>query len=413
MLRKLARFGVPLLILAVSAGVAGYLKVTRSTISPTPPTERVWTVATQVATITNIRPEVRLFGEIVSGRTVDLRAEVAGKIVQATANLVEGGTVRAGEVVAHIDPFDYEAAVRQREAELVEARGRLRELEAQIEGARSLLKGDVEQVALRRRDVERRAQLKGSGAGTAKAADDAQLALSEAEQRRIDRAKEISRLEAVMDQQRAAIDRLEVALLRAKRDLSQSRIIAPFGGFLQSVETVEGKWVNTGDRVARLIDADRLEAKFYVSRGQFRRLMAGGGFEARPARVSWRGRADGRPYTAFIDRVGSEIDPATGGVNLYARIETGGTATVLRPGAFVEVQIADRVYERVVRLPATAVYDDTRIYVVRDGRLEAKSVDIVARVGGDVLIAGAVAEGDRIVTTRFPEIAPGLKVRMQ
>lgn len=413
MLKLFARIGIPLLVLALSIGIAGYLQATRPSVTPKQPEERIWTVAAVPVEVGNLRPEIKLFGEIVSGRTVELRPQVSGKIVQASANLLEGGIVRSGEVLIHIDPFDYEAEVRQREAELTEARGRLKELEAQLAGARSLLKEDVEQVTLRRRDVERRARLRGSGAGTVKSSDDAQLALSEAEQRRIDRRQEITRLEAVIEQQGATIDRLEVAVARAKRDRAETRVVAPFSGFLQSVETAEGKWVNVGDPIARLIDADRLEAKFHISRTKFRRLVAGGGYQGRPARIVWRGRADAAPYTAYIDRVGGEVDATTGGVNLYARIETGGVETVLRPGAFIEVYISDREFERVVRLPATSVHDDNTVYIVKDDRLEAKAVEIATRVGGDVIVSGSLADGDRVVTTRFPELAPGLKVKVQ
>lgn len=413
MLKRITRIGIPALVLVLSVGIAGYLKETRPSVMPKPPEERVWTVAAVTVQVVSIQPEMKLFGEIVSGRTVELRPQVSGRIVQASANLVEGGVVRADEIIVHIDPFDYEADVRQREAELAEAHGRLKELEAQLAGAKALLAEDVEQVTIRRRDAERRTQLRGSGAGTVKSADDARLALSETEQRRIDRSKEATRLEAVIDQQRAAIDRIDVALARAKRNLSETRVVAPYSGFLHSVETAQGKWVNVGDRLARLVDAGRLEARFHISRTQFRRLMAGGGYQARPARIVWRGRADATPYAAAIDRVGGEVDAATGGVSLYAKIDTGGLETVLRPGAFVEVYIADRMFDRVVRLPATSVHDDGVVYVAKHGRLEAKYVEVVTRVGGDVIVSGALADGDRVVTTRLPELAPGLKVRVQ
>ncbi|MBG06916.1 MAG: hypothetical protein CMM59_22905 [Rhodospirillaceae bacterium] len=414
MLRKILKFGLPLIVIGVAMSIAGYLKATKPVVEPKPLTERVWTVAVIPAKMENVRPRIKLFGEIVSGRTVDLRPQVAGKILRASPNLVEGGVVRAGEVIVDIDPFDYQAALRQRKAELLEVQGRLKELKAELSGAVTLLDKDKSQVALRRKDAERRAKLRGSGAGTAKASDDARLALSETEQRQIERQKEIRSLRAAIEQQQAIIDRLEVMVEVAERDLGETRIVSPVDGFVSSVETAEGKWLNVGDNVAKLIDANRLEAKFHISRTRFKRLLEGGGYRLRPAEVIWRGRSETKPYTAYIDRVGSEVDASTGGVNLFAKIETEGAETILRPGAFVEVYITDKVFGNVVRLPGAAIYNEDTIYIVEGERLASRKVRIVSRTGNEALatVVGLKDE-DRIVTTRLPEASPGLKVRIQ
>ena len=49
-----------------------------------------------------------------------------------------------------------------------------------------------------------------------------------------------------------------------------------------------------------------------------------------------------------MERVGAQIDAATGGVELFARIMDTETASHLRPGAFVEVAIPDQSYGNVV-----------------------------------------------------------------
>ena len=413
MRKNLLRIGLPLAILAIGLSFAGYLRATRPQLEPRQAQERVWTVAAVAVEIIDARPEMRLYGEIVSGRTIDLRPKVSGTVVLASPALVEGGVVRKGEVLIAIDRFDYESAVAEREAELAEAKAQRAEIEADLAGARALLKRDKEQEEIRTRDVQRRERLRGSGAGSVKALDDAKLAASEAVQRRIDREKSIKRNGAEIKRRKAVVDRLEVALKRARHDLEDTRIVSPFDGFIVGVETAEGKWVNTGDKIAGLIDAGRLEAKFHVNRTRFRRLQEGGGYNQRDAKVLWRGRAGAAPWDAVIERTGGEVDPASGGVNLYARIKIGGAETVLRPGAFVEVAVPDRIFEKVVRLPAAALHDGAKVYAVVGERLEARAVEFVARDGGGVLIRGNLEAGDRIVTTRFPEIGPGLKVRVQ
>ena len=108
-------------------------------------------------------------------------------------------------------------------------------------------------------------------------------------------------------------------------------------------------------------------------------------------------------------RVESVVDAATGGVNLFARLEGLDQHTNLRPGIFVEVNLADRPFLNVVRLPETALHGDI-IYVVRKSRLEPRKVTLASRIGDEVLVTGQIVRGDRIVITNFNEIGPGLRV---
>jgi multidrug efflux system membrane fusion protein len=83
---------------------------------------------------------------------------------------------------------------------------------------------------------------------------------------------------------------------------------------------------------------------------------------------------------------------------------------VLRPGAFVEVVIADRLYRQVSRVPETAIHDSDTVYVVVEDRLEARAVVLVGRDGDMALISGEIGVGEAIVISRFTEIGPGMKV---
>ena len=85
----------------------------------------------------------------------------------------------------------------------------------------------------------------------------------------------------------------------------------------------------------------------------------------------------------------------------------------MRPGAFVEVHVPDRLYRDVVRLPESALYDGDTVYAVVDGRLEPRRVEVVVRIGTQVLVSGDLAADDMVVTTRFAEIGEGIKVAVR
>ncbi len=404
----LIKVGLPILLLVVALAVVGVLKATKPEVQARQVEEKVWPVSVLTAKVSDESPRRRFYGEIVAGREAELRAEVQGRVITVDDNFIDGGIVAKGDQLVSFDSFDYASQVSEKEAELIEAKARSLELQAEYDGATALLKRDKEQAKLRKRDVARRARLIRRKNVSEKTFDDAKLALSEAKQRITERQLNIKKLRANIESQEATIKRRTVGLDRAKRDLLDTRLYAPFDGFLTSVSTTVGRYVSVGDTVAKLIQAGRLEVKFQVSNRQFSRMTGGSGFVGNTVSIAWRGATKKR-YLATIERVESVVDAATGGVNLYARIDGLSRKTRLRPGIFVEVFLADRPYLGVIRLPETAVHRDT-VYTVVNNRLQAQKVSIAARFGDEVLVRGPIENSDKIVVTNFNEIGPGLRV---
>ncbi|MHA1537489.1 MAG: efflux RND transporter periplasmic adaptor subunit [Alphaproteobacteria bacterium] len=411
--RRLRKIVLPLVIVALGVGFAGYLRATKPPVARNPALERVWIVSAQPVVLTNVQPKLRLYGEIVAGRKVDLRPLVAGRIVAVGSKFAAGGIVRAGDLLIQIDPFDYKSAVDERKAQLDESKARLEEYLSELIAEKRQIAGDKASLALRQRDAVRKARLRARGSGSVKSSDDAKLALAQAEQKLIAREQSIARLQARSKQQSAVIARMKVTLERAHRDLRETYLRAPFDGFLIEAAGAIGKRVGTNDRIARLIDANWLEARFQVSDEEFGRLAAGGGYRNRPASVRWVTGGKTFAFPATIERVASQVDAKSGGVNLYARIAGTNIGTVLRPGIFVEVVIKDQVYDRVMRLPVTALHGGRLVYVVVEGRLQARAVKIVARAGNDVLVRGALKVDEKVLISRFAEIGKGVRVEIK
>ena len=84
----------------------------------------------------------------------------------------------------------------------------------------------------------------------------------------------------------------------------------------------------------------------------------------------------------------------------------------MRPGAFVEVHIPDRIYEDVIRIPKSAVHEGGIVYRIEGDRLEPEKVKVVVRDGADLLIRAEISDDELIVTSRFAEIGPGIRVRV-
>ncbi|MEM1093532.1 MAG: biotin/lipoyl-binding protein, partial [Bacteroidota bacterium] len=76
-------------------------------------------------------------GTVQPTREVSLSAEVAGRLVSVSPSLVTGGIVRAGQVLATIDPSDYENAVVIAEAQVTQRRVEVAQAEEEVKLAQA------------------------------------------------------------------------------------------------------------------------------------------------------------------------------------------------------------------------------------------------------------------------------------
>ena len=410
-MRLTPKLVLPVLLVALSLAGAGYLRATKPKVDAEPEVEQIWSVRTAAIERRDHQPMLALFGELVAGRDVILRPDVTGKVIDVSPKLLEGGRFEKGEVILRVDPFDYQAAIDELEAEHREATARHAELSANKAMDVMALDLDREQFDLIARDVARYERLSGSRAASEKAFDDAKIALSRQKGTVQQRQQSIRMLDARLQQQDAIIDRLAVAKRRAARNLEETVIKAPFGGVVTEVGAQIGQQLSAGDVIARLIDDQRLDVAFQLSERDFGRLWEEG-LIGRDLTARWRLGTVIYGIRARIERVVSTIDPTSGGVTLHAGITENPDGAPLRPGAFVEIEMADRLYKDVTELPASAVFDGDTVYVVVDDHLQAEAVDLIATRGDHVLIDTDIEDGTSVVTSRLTGITEGLKVEV-
>ena len=418
-MKKFARIILPILVIAVAISAFTYLRATRPLAVPSPVSEKAWPVSVLEARMTDERPVIQEFGTVVAGSKVELRPLVAGRIIQLGKNFVEGATVRRGETLVIVDPFDYEIEVADKEAAVASSMAQLKEIQSDLRAQKRLLGIALEQVELRKTDLERKRKLRAGDTVSRKAQDDAQVAYNAAKQAAEGHRQTRDRLVARTEQTTASLARNRAALKLARRHLSDTRLVAPEDGYLAGVVAAVGQRVGSNDRLARLIVAHRLEVLFQLSRRDFGRLagstdlQAGQPLIGRPISVTWRIGQQAFHYDAVIERLGAEIDASSGGVNLYARITETNLENPLRPGAFIEIGVPDLLYRNVFRLPETSLHDDSTVYAVNENRLTAHQVQVLRKVARDVLVLAEFPPGTKIVVTQFPEIGPGLKVNVR
>lgn len=407
-LSALTRFGIALLVV----GFAGFQVMSWIADRPEAPQrinrERTFTVNVIDPAYGTHGADVVTFGQVTAARTLDLRAQVQGRVIEVAPEFVAGGEVAAGTVLVRIDPFAYDAAILEAQAAIANAELSLAEArEAKALEERNITTARAS-LAAAETDLERAQSLLASGAATQQTVDTRALTVAERQQALNQREANLFTLDAQMLRQQAAIAQARHQLDVAERSRANTEITAPFDATVTAAGVTEGGYVNANESLGALYETAALDVNFTLSDRQFRDLSAAG-IAGRPVSVFWGARMNPDPPRGTITRVAAEVDPSTGGIMVFARIDADG-ASQLRPGTFVSVTVEGIAHENSLMVPETAVYDEDHLYVIRDGRMAAVPVTILARHNDQLIIRADIPEGERIITSRLSQAGEGVAV---
>jgi len=372
--------------------------------------ERVFSVNAVPVRAERITPVITAYGEIGSGRTLEIRPAVGGTITWLAEDFVAGGAFEAGEVMIRIDDADARSVLARSEADLSDAQAETRDAARALELAKDELATSREQAALRQRAFERQQNLKERGVGTDAAVESAELAASSARAAVLTRRQALAQAEARVDSSATRLERAEIALEEARRRLEEIEITARFDGLLASALAVEGRLVSPGERLGELVDPDDLEVAFRLSTQAYSRLLTDGG-ELEDADVTVLLGDFGVDLTARgrLSREGAAIASGETGRMLYAELDR---AAGFKPGDFVTVKIEEAPLAGVTKLPATALGADMTVLVIGDeNRLELASVELLRRQGDEVIVRADALVGQLVVAQRTPLLGPGISVK--
>ncbi|MCB1338927.1 MAG: HlyD family efflux transporter periplasmic adaptor subunit [Maritimibacter sp.] len=374
------------------------------------PGERAYAVEVATLEPATAIPTISAYGRLESGRTLELRASLAGALVELGPSFRDGGVVAEGDLLYRIDPARLETALALAGTDLSEAEAALAEARAALELARLEARAANDQLALRDQALARQQGLRDRGVATEAELETATLARAAAEQTLINRQQVVAGDEARVDLAAITLERRRIAAADAARALDEASVTAPFAGVLAEVTAVEGRLVSANEQLAVLIDPTDIEVAFRVTSNQFARLLNDQGALRQTDMVVELQR--GRQITelpAKLDRAGAEIAEDKVGRLVYARL-TAPDATLVQPGDFVTVRIPERPLEGVATIPAAAATADGRILLLGEGgRLEEVQATLL-RHQGDSLIVTDVPFGRQYVTARALQLGPGIQV---
>ena len=370
--------------------------------------ERIFAITVIPVNRTDVRPELQAFGEIRSGKTLELRAAASGSLVALSDNFVEGGVIRAGEQLFQTDPASAEAGLALAKTELAEA------LSEQEEAAEALLIAEEElaaserQMELRAQALARQKNLRERGVGTDAALESAELALAGAETTMLAKRQALANARARINAAKTNLARRDINANEAARKLTDLSVIADFDGVLANVRAVRGGLVNANEKLGDLIDPSALEVAFQISARDFADFSQGdGGLEANEVLVSFTGLEN--PVPAKITRVAASVGEGQTGREVFATLT--GPTEALRMGDFVTVTMRGETLPFAAMIPSTAANAAGEVLVLGEGdRLRAEPISLIRKQGDDLIIRPRGLVGERIVKRRIPQIGEGIKI---
>jgi RND family efflux transporter MFP subunit len=324
---------------------------------------------------------VPVSGDLRSQSTVEVKTEVGGKLMSVFFE--EGSSVPKGQVLAELDPVNYQLAGNQAKAALSVA-------EAGVERARVVLDHA-------RREKERADNLLRTGGITEKDHQAATTSVKEAE-------SQLRLAEAQSEQAHTAV-------LIAEKSLRDCRIVAPAAGRVQRKFFDVGSLLAPGSPVCVLVDNARLE--LVCDLPSYRLAEVRPGQTVSFATPTWEGRL-------FAGRVHS-ISPMLEAENRAAQVivKISNPREELRSGMFARGEIEVRRVPGALVIPRPAFMAEQEdsaqgtVFVVEGGRAVRRPVQLADSRKDQLWVQQGLKEGDLVVVQVGPALKEGAAVRVE
>lgn len=329
----------------------------------TPPAD-VRTVRAEQVAAAPAGDGTRYAGEVRARHETVLAFRVPGRVDARKVDV--GMSVKAGQLIATLDPGDYALAVRAREAQLAAA-----ETEA----------------ALVQQDLARFTRLR------------AENFISEAE----------------LDRRRTSADAAQARVRQARAELAHqvnqrayTRLAAPHAGVITAIDFEAGQVVDAGQPLARLARSGEMEVRIDVPEQAVDALRVAETLTVRLWAVpdrTYAGRL--RELSPMADAASRTYAARIRLLQPDAAVRLGMTATV-EPGPVAEttLSVPQSALFRVNGQPQVWVVDPER------GTVAARGVQVGALIGERAAIAAGVTAGEWVVTAGVHKLAPDQRVRM-
>ena len=373
--------------------------------------ERVFAVNVETLNKQIASPKILSYGEIYSKRMLEIRPLVSGRLDYVSEKFVEGGYVKSGDILFRLNQKDYLNELEIAEIDLEDTKAQLSEAISKLDYANLEFEVSESQLNLRKNALDRQTQLAESGLITSSQLENTQLAYSSSKQQFLNKQNLVKSSKNAIDKLKIQLKRRSISIDKAKRNLDETEIKAPFDGIIASVNILPGSVINKNEKLGTLLDPNSLEVMFNLSANEFARVIDKDGKLLNLDITAYLKLSNKDiPFSGKIERINPEIINIGSGRKLFASINLGENKT-LRPGDFVVLEIKEPSLKNITVLPSSAVTIDGKIFILEeDNRLKEIEVTILRRQGNEVIVSGAPTDKEYVMQ-RSPQLGNGLKIK--
>ena len=329
-------------------------------------------VSVAKATTADVPVVIDALGTVTPLATVNVRPQVSGPLVKLAFQ--EGQMVRAGALLAQIDPRPYKAALDQTLGQLASAQAALATARIDLARYKRLLAQD-----------------------------------SVAQQTYADQLGTVQQDEAIVETDKAAVE-------TARLNLSYCRIRTPVAGLvgLRQVDIGNLLQANQTTPIVTVTQMQPMSVLFSVPESDlaeiFRPMHAGEILKVEAYSRDMRHLI----ATGSLASIDNQIDTTTGTLQMRALFPT--TALPLFPNEFVNVKLVVRTLKNQVVVPGAAVQNGPSsnfVYVVKPGdTVQLRNIVTGPTDGELIAVASGLRAGETVVTDGADELREGARVRI-
>ena len=329
---------------------------------------------------------VTVTGILAAEEAATLSVKIGGRLKAIPVDL--GSVVKGGDVIAQVEPRDYELRLQQSAAALSQARAMVG---LPLEGADDRFDPENSSAVKQARAVldeagknrERIMSLSKEGIAASAEVDTVEAAYKVA-LNRYDSAFEDTRTrQAVLAQRRAEYE-------LAKQQLADTSLRAPFDGAVQGRLANHGEFLAAGAPVVKLVQTDPLRLRLEAPERDAATVRPG-----QKVRLTVEG--DTNVYLGTLTRVSPAIDDSSRMLLAEADVRNDGS---LRPGLFARAQIVTRENDQGLSVPASALIVFAgleKTVTIRDGKALELTVTTGRRGADWVEIVAGLKVGEAVV----------------
>lgn len=316
--------------------------------------------------------ELKALGTVTAYNTVNVRGRVDGQLVKLLFK--DGQQVKAGELLAVIDPRPYEIALQQAQGALQERQAQLRNAELDLKRYSGLYAED----------------------SISKQALDTQ--------------------EALVNQYRGNLKSLQADVATARLNLDFTQVRAPISGRLGMRQADVGNLVGSGDTLPLVVITQTLPiaVMFTLPEAELPAVVQQMRAGTTLAVEAWDRSEQLKLAEGELESVDNLIDTATGTIKLKARF--ANAEEQLFPNQFVNVRLRVKTLQNVTLMPAAALQfgaSGTFAYVVdTDDKVQLTPISVGPSDGQLSVVEQGLKPGDRLVLEGTDRLRSGNKVEV-